>query len=76
MIWQQNRNSVVSVFQEFKVIGQEILDILIVNETKLHDPFSVAKFCINGFWNLIAWVKIEMDGGLLFTYEKILQEKC
>ena len=52
MIWQQNINSIVSIFQEFKVIGQGILDILIVNETKLHDSFSVAKFCINGFWNL------------------------
>ena len=41
-------NSLVSKFDELKVIGQGIFDILI-NETKLDASFPVNQFFINGF---------------------------
>ena len=37
-------NSAVSEFNELKVIGQEIFDVLIISETKLHASFLVAQF--------------------------------
>ena len=43
-----NINSLVSKFDDLKVIGQEIFDILIINETKLYVTFPVAEFCVNG----------------------------
>ena len=67
MIWQQNINSEVSKFQELKVIGQGILDILIVKEIKLHDSFLVAKFCINGFWILYTLGQ-NWNGGRIIIY--------
>ena len=45
-----NINSLVSKFDERKIIGQDIFDILIVNDTKLDASFPVAQFCINGFF--------------------------
>ena len=42
-----NVNSLVSKFDELKVIGQGIFDILIINETKLDASFLVNHFCIN-----------------------------
>ena len=39
-----NMNSAVSEFNELKVIGQEIFDVLIISETKLHASFLVAQF--------------------------------
>ena len=44
-----NANSFVSKFDELKVTGQEIFDILIINETKLDPSFPVNQFLINGF---------------------------
>ena len=44
-----NINSFVSKFDELKVIGQRIFDILMKNETKLDASFPVIQFCINGF---------------------------
>ena len=44
-----NVNSLVSKFDELKVIGQGIFDILIINETKLDASFPVNQFFINGF---------------------------
>ena len=43
-----NINSLVSKFDDLKVIGQEIFDISIINETKSYVPFAVAEFCVNG----------------------------
>ena len=42
-----NVNSLVSKFDELKVIGQGIFYILIINETKLDASFPVNHFCIN-----------------------------
>ena len=36
-------------FNDLKVNGQGIFDILIINKTKLDAFFSVVQFCINGF---------------------------
>ena len=44
-----NINSLVSKFDELKVILQGIFNILIINETKLDASFRVNQFCINGF---------------------------
>ena len=44
-----NVNSLVSKFDELKVIGRGIFDILIINETKLDASFLVNQFLINGF---------------------------
>ena len=44
-----NVNCLVSKFDELKVIGQGIFDILIINETKLDASFPVNQFFINGF---------------------------
>ena len=44
-----NVNSLVSKFDELKVIGEGIFDILIINETKLDASFPLNQFCINGF---------------------------
>ena len=44
-----NVNSLVSKFDELKVIGQRIFDILIVNETNLDVFFPVNQFFVNGF---------------------------
>ena len=42
-------NSLVWKFDEHKIIGQDIFDVLIINDTKLDASFPVAQFCINGF---------------------------
>ena len=39
-----NINSLVSKFNELKIIGQGIFDILMINETKLDASFPVAQF--------------------------------
>ena len=44
-----NVNSLVSKFDELKVIGQGIFNILIINETKLDVTFPVDEFLINDF---------------------------
>ena len=44
-----NIKSLVSKFDEVKVIAQEILDILILNETNLDVYFTGAQFCTNCF---------------------------
>ena len=44
-----NVNFLVSKFDELKVTGQGIFDILIINETKLDGSLPVNQFFINGF---------------------------
>ena len=41
--------SLVSKFDEVKVIGQRIFDILIINKVELDVSFSINQFYINGF---------------------------
>ena len=45
-------NSLVSKFDELKVIGQGIFYILIINETTLDASFPVNQFFVNGFSKL------------------------
>ena len=44
-----NINSLVSRFDELKVIGKGIFDILLINQTKLDASFPFAQFDINDF---------------------------
>ena len=67
-----NVNSLVSKFDELKVIGQGLFDILIINETKLDDSFPVNQFFINGFSSPYRLDRNRNRGGIIITYEKIL----
>ena len=65
-----NINPLISKFDELKVIGQGIFDILKMNETKLDVTFPVAQFYIYGFPTPYRLDRNRNGGRLLFMYEK------
>ena len=70
-----NVNSLVSKFDELKVIGQGIFDILIINETKLDASFPLNQFCINGFSNPYRSDRNRNGGGLIFYVREDITSK-
>ena len=70
-----NVNSLVSKFDELKVIGQGILDILIINETKLDASFPVNQFFINGFSTPYRLDRNRNGGGIIIYVREDITSK-
>ena len=70
-----NVNSLVSKFDELKVIGQGIFDILIINETKLDVSFPVNQFSINGFSTPYRLHRNRNGGGIIIYVREDITSK-
>ena len=70
-----NVNSLVSKFDELKVIGQGIFDILIINETKLDASFPVNQFFINGFSTPYRLDRNRNGGGIIIYVREDITSK-
>ena len=70
-----NVNSLVSKFDELKVIGQGIFDILIINETKLDASFPVNQFFINGFSTPYRLDRNRNEGGIIIYVRENISRK-
>ena len=70
-----NVNSLVSKFDELKVIGQGIFDILIINETKLDASFPVNQFFINGFSTPYRLDRNRNGGGIIIYVREDIASK-
>ena len=70
-----NVNSLVSKFDELKVMGQRIFDILIINETKLDSSFAVNQFCINDFLTLYRLDRNRNGGGIIIYVREDITSK-
>ena len=69
-----NVNSLVSKFDELKVIGQRIFDILI-NETKLDTSFPVNQFCIDAFSTSFRLDRNRNGGGIIIYVREDITSK-
>ena len=70
-----NVNSLVSKFDEIKVIGRGIFDILITNETKLDASFLVNQFFINGFSTPYRLDRNRNGGGIIIYVQEDITSK-
>ena len=70
-----NVNSLVSKFDELKVIGQGVFDILIINETKLNASFPVNQFCINYFSTPYRLDRNRNGGGIIIYLREDMTSK-
>ena len=62
-----NINSILSKFDEFKLMVSDLFDVIIVTETKLDDSFPQAQFCIGGF-SIPYMLDRNRNGGGLMIY--------
>ena len=51
VIGNLNINTFAGKFDQYKIIFQGKLDIIVVTETKLDDSYPTSQFCIEGFCN-------------------------
>ena len=65
----------VSKFDELKLIGQGIFDILIINETKLDAFFPVNQFLINGFSTPYRLDRNQNGGGIIIYVREDITSK-
>ena len=70
-----NVNFLVSKFDELKLIGQGIFDILIINETKLDAFFPVNQFFINGFSTPYRLDRNQNGGGIIIYVREDITSK-
>ena len=70
-----NVTSLVSKFDELKVIEQRFFDILIINETKLDASFPVNQFFINGFSTPYRLDRNRNEGGIIIYVRENISRK-
>ena len=75
MIATFNVNSLFSKFDEPKFIGQEIFDILTINETKLDASFPVNQLFINGFSTSYRLDQNRNGGGAIIYVQEDITSK-
>ena len=70
-----NINSIRNKFEALKFINDNNIDIFLISETKLDNPFPSAQFLINGFSAPYRFDKNSKGGGLLFYIREDISSK-